>query len=379
MNSPEVLIIGAGLAGTSLAWHLAKDRDVLVLEQGTQHCAEASSQNAGMVRRLAHSAAERTLACRSAQQLQNLPSDDWEGAEPARRQGAVIAISDSSAAVSFVDAVTDLQTQGVEVNELDIDERDRIAPALRHSPIACAWHLPDELVCDAWSLGSGFVRGARRQAACFEFGVKVTDLIIEGKRIRGVRTDRGVIHADQVVLCTAAWTARLIDTDRRPLFPIARHLFFSAPHPLASDAHPWCWIDDVGVYVRPETGGFLCSPCDENIVTAPEGADSRRQPDAYYRAMAQEKLIKHIPELRDLRLSQGWIGLRTFTPDRLPLVGLDPEIEGLAWLSGLGGFGVTCGFALGELCAALLRGETVDWIDASCFDPGRSYETSLQD
>ena len=74
----DVIVVGAGLIGTSVAWHLARTHDVLILEQGGLAGAEASAQNAGMVRQLVRDPVERALATRSAQSLAALP-DSWSG------------------------------------------------------------------------------------------------------------------------------------------------------------------------------------------------------------------------------------------------------------------------------------------------------------
>ena len=75
-----------------------------------------------------------------------------------------------------------------------------------------------------------------------------------------------------------------------------------------------------------------------------------------------EKLAAAIPSVASLPIRAGWTGLRTFTPDRRPLLGPDPEVEGLYWAVGLGGAGVTSAFAVGELVAAKILGKPVDWL-----------------
>ncbi len=110
MHSPDILIVGAGIAGTSLAWHLAGNAEVTVLEQGDQHCAEASAQNAGILMRVESSAFARDLACRSYDLLHDLPSDDWEVA-PFQATGGIYArLSESPALDATFD---DLRRRGV--------------------------------------------------------------------------------------------------------------------------------------------------------------------------------------------------------------------------------------------------------------------------
>ena len=328
-----------------------------VLEQNEQACAEASAQNAGMVRSLVVNPRERALVRRSIELLGDLPGDDWDDATPFRRTGSVVGVVDPDAPVlaGLRVAATSLRSRGVAVDALEGPDVGEAAPALAGGAVSHALHVPDDGVCDAHTLGAGFVRGARRRGVTFDWNTRCLRLLRDGDRVIGVATDRGAVHAGTVVLASAAWTAHLVP--EQELRPLARHLLFSTPHPLATGTHPWCWIEDVGLYLRPETGGFLVSPCDETLVPAPIGPGSTRAVDDHARALAHERIAAHLPALSGLRLRQGWVGLRTFTPSREPLVGADPARPGLFWLTALGGSGVGCSFALGEHAAAALLGE----------------------
>lgn len=344
-------MVGAGIAGTSVAWHLAGARDVLILEQGEQPLSEASAQNAGMLRRFVLRADERRLACRTHELVTATLGPEWDGAEPFRRTGAVIALErpDSRHAAT----AEALREAGVRVEEPSLGTLGELAPALRGAPIASAYWLPDEGLLDAWLLGSGFLRGALDRGARLRTGTRATGLWVEHggcPRLRGVHTSAGDVAAEVVVVATGAWSQPLAATAglARPLLPKARHLFRSAPHALSRPDHPWCWIDDAGLYVRPEAGGFLVSPCDETDHQPAAGPGSAGAFDPLARAIALDKLERSMPALRDLRLTDGWTGLRTFTPTREFLLGPDPDLDGLYWVAGLGGAGVSCAFAIGE-------------------------------
>ena len=366
----DVVIVGAGLAGCATAWHLAGQTSVLLLEQGEQAGAEASSQNAGMVRRLGEDPYERLLAVRTHAWLED-PGDDWRDLAPSRRTGAVIALVEEPHELH--DAASHLRAHGVRIEACD--RPGEVAPALAGSPTAFAWHLPDERVADAHSLIAGFLRGARGRGMELRCGTRVLGLRRRGDRVVGVMTERGPIDAGHVVLAAGAWTAELAAGIgvHRPLVALRRSLLQSAPHALSAPEHPWSWIDDVGIYVRPEGGGFLVSGCDEAIDPPSVGPGSRGSPPPLARALAQHKLATFLPALSPMVLRAGWTGLRTFAPDRRPVLGPDPEAPGLHWAAGLGGFGVTCSYAVGEAVAAWLRGEAVPWFDAAPVSPARAW------
>lgn len=359
--------MGAGLAGCSLAWHLAGHADVVVLDRAPQPGAEASADNAGMIRRFVPEAGERALAQRTHDFLE-APGPDWADHAPSVRTGAVVALVHGSSALH--DAAIGLASAGARIEALK--EAGRVAPILDGARLAHAWHLPDERVADPHGLLRGFVGGATRRGASFRMSTDVQELVCEGGRVRGLRTSDGVVECERVVLAAGAWCGALVESLGldRPLYPLRRTLLHAPNHPSSPD-HPWCWLDDVGLYLRPESGGWLASACDESHDAA--APMSRSSVGAYARALAQDKVARYLPAAEGLRFAGGWSGLRTFAPDRRPILGADPDLEGLFWAAGLGGFGVTCSYAVGEFVADELLARPTPWLDGAAFRPGRAY------
>ncbi len=365
----RTVIIGAGLAGCGVAWHLG-GRGVLLLDQAEQPGAEATAQNAGMIRRLGEDPFERALAVRTAAFLSD-PGEDWADLTPSQVTGALLGLAHDPDHLS--DAVAHLRACGVDVQRCDRPEA--VAPALAGSPLCRAWYVPDERLADAGQILSGLLRGIRRTGGEVRCGVSVQRIVVEGGAVVGVETSAGRIGADRVVLAAGAWSGLLAARLglHRPLIPLRRTLLHTSPHPLSRPDHPWCWIDDVGVYIRPESGGWLVSGCDEAVDPPDVEPGSRGPVEALPRALAMDKLAAHFPALGPVRLSTGWSGLRTFAPDRRPVLGADGEVAGLWWAAGLGGFGVTCGIAAGEAVATWMRGGRTDWLDAEGVSPSRRY------
>ncbi|MEK6607737.1 MAG: FAD-binding oxidoreductase, partial [Myxococcota bacterium] len=140
-----------------------------------------------------------------------------------------------------------------------------------------------------------------------------------------------------------------------PLAPYRRHLALLrgvAPPP---DAPLVYSLDDVS-YARPEEGGLLASPCDEDA--GPPGAPAV---DDRALALLCEKLACYLPAAASARVAKAWACQRTFAPDRLPALGADPRVRGLHWCAGLGGSGVTVGLAAARRVAdALLGGAPIE-------------------
>lgn len=368
----DVLIVGTGLAGTSTAWHLAGARRVRLVDQASQVGAEATAQNAGMQRRLAHDRVERQLACRAGEWMRDPPPAFADGI---RRAGGVLLVEGDAS--RWDEPVADLRARGVEVRDCTGDPG---LPALAGAPHGRAFLVPDEALLDAHHLATAFWQGARAQGATMGLGIRVTGLAVSGGRVTGVHTTTGTLEADAVVLATGAWSGQLARAHGldRPLVPLARHLLHTAAHKLSRADHPWVWFDDAGIYARPEGGGWLVSPCDEAVVEPRPEPGSAGPVDPLFRALAAAKLAVHLPALADARFAGGWTGLRTFTPDRRPMLGPDPDLAGLYWATGLGGFGVTCAFAAGEALAGLLTDQPPDWLDLAAVAPGRAFPEPLQ-
>jgi len=374
-TNPDVLVVGAGLAGLSVAWWLRSKARVRVVDMAAQAGAEASSQNAGMLRRLGEDPYERTLALR-VHELLSAPSTEAL-ADPllSRTTGAVLALAHDP--FHLHDAVSGLRARGVVLEALDAEQLARVAPAMVGSPLVRAWYLPHERVVDAGLLIAALLHDLRQQPGFrLDLGTPVTGLVREKGRVCGVKVGDAVWRADRVVLAGGAWCRGLVAPlgVSRPLIPIRRTLVQTRATTV-STGHPWCWVDDVGVYVRPEGEGWLVSGCDE-AVDAPAGftPGSRGPVGEAERALALDKVGRWFPALGDLAPVGGWTGLRTFAPDRRPVLGADPDLPGLWWCAGLGGFGVTCGLAAGEAVAAWLMDDTVDFLrDPPSVSPGRRF------
>lgn len=372
----DVLIVGAGLAGLSVAWSLRGRGRIRVVDMAGQPGSEASSQNAGMLRRLGEDPYERTLAMRVHALLSDPPTDALADPLLSRRTGAVLALAHDP--FHLHDAVSGLRARGVHLHDLDGPALARVAPAMAGAPLVRAWHLPDERVVDAGLLVSALLADLRATARDFSLDVntRVDALEVAGGRVVGVRIDGRVCAAEQVVLAGGAWCRSLVARHglSRPLIPLRRTLVqtraLRPPGP-----HPWCWVDDVGVYIRPEGEGWLVSGCDEAIDPPQSLAAGSRGPvGEAERALALHKVTRWFPALGDVQAIGGWTGLRTFAPDRRPVLGADPDLPGLWWCAGLGGFGVTCGLAAGEAVAAWMTGDTVDFLqDPPAVSPGRRF------
>ena len=368
----DVTIIGAGLAGCSIAWHLRKTHKVVVIDQAETPGSEASSQNAGMLRRLGEDPYERRLAQRTHLFLEH-PHPDWEGLTVSRKSGALMLLAQDPHHLE--DALSHLRALKVSVQEHR--KPGEIAPYLQKQAFVRAYFLPEEHSCDPKALLLGFVRGAKAQGVDFKLKTQASSLVWDNDQVIGVNTSRGRIYSDKVVLAAGAWSSQIAADSNviRPLTPLRRAVFRlrnNKSQPLDS---PWVWVDDVGIYAKPTADGFLISPCDEHIDPPLPGHSSWGRAIPSQHDLLHDKLQRYFPGLLTHKIEEDWTGLRTFAPDRRPILGPDKEANGLLWAAGLGGFGLSCCVGIGEAIAAWIRDAPTEWLDPRMVSPNRGLST----
>ena len=353
----RVVIIGAGFAGMATAYALvcAGVHDVLVLEREDTCGHHASGRNAALGRQLTEDDTVTGFTMRGAAFLRNPP--------PGFSETPLWAQTGS---VLLVDRAADIERlcERARRRELahEVIEAGALAarwPVLEGVPMAGGVCFASDGVIDVHALLQGFLRGARAGGARVEVGCEV--LGIRGADARPatgdagctVSTSRGDVACDCVILAAGAWVEELgRRAGARPVHfaPIKRHLFVTEAVPALDREAPFVWhIGEQEFYVRPERIGYLLSGCDETEIPP---CDVVPTPGA--REALAEKLGPLAPRLAEIGIARSWACLRTFAPDRRPVVGWDMDLPGLFWVAGLGGHGATGSAAVGKRAAELI-------------------------
>jgi D-arginine dehydrogenase len=360
----EVVVIGAGFAGASTAAALARAGEArgVLLEREPVPGSYASGRNAAIVRQVETEPILRTLVRQSVRLISARPLDDG----PALRPTGGLYLTHDARPDRPAEWVADLCANGVTCELLSAAEARRRFPFLSGLQFAYAVFSPGDGVLDIHGLLTNLLAEARRGGVHPYMNCPVEAVLLRAGQVRGVRTPLGEIRTDVVVDATGAWAGRLgREGMPLPLQPLRRHLFV-ADSPLPPDT-PIVWDLDAGYYFRPEGDGLLLSPCDETPhPPAPPAADFAAA------ELLAEKLDAHAPALSGVAIRRHWPCLRTFAPDRLPVIGWDPDVAGLFHVAGLGGFGAACSLAIGEAAAGLIRGRQPGWIDTAEFSPARA-------
>lgn len=345
----RIVVVGGGIAGLAAAYHLAGDgtRSVTLCEREPLLATHSSARNAAIYVG-ASGGAWGALSRRTRERL-----DDLLGRERWLRADGFIYAASGEAALREEAALA--RAAGAPHTWLGRRELQSRVPALTGGFAEAGLLLPEAGVLDIHLITSHVAERAQACGVQILLGAGVAQVRVAAGRAQGVVLTGGdVLAADAVVLTPGAWASALGAScgTELPLQPLRRHLAQLDPADPVDGRGPTVWaLDDGEVYFRPESGGVLASPCDE--VPWPP---SLPPTDAGALETLAERLGQLAPALGLAAVRRAWACLRTFAPDRLPVIGADPRVEGLYWLAALGGSGMSVGVGAGELLAATVSG-----------------------
>lgn len=347
-NAFDIAIVGGGIAGISAAYHLAGRRSVVVLERETALGYHATGRSAAEFAFRFHTPLVGRLAAVSYPFLTAPPAGFADVPLLRRRGNLIVADREKVDLLATMYAAEGEGMPGVE--RLTVEQAVARAPILRPDWVADAFYDPDCWDIEADSLLQGYAKGARVAGASIRTGVEVRAARREGDAWV-IETNRGEVQAGTLVNAAGAWadaTATLCGVAPLGIVPYRRTaITVDAP---GVDVGALPEISDVGdtFYMKPDAGRLMVSPCD-----ATESPPCDAQPeelDVAYAAWYVEQAT-NIP-MRTI--AHSWAGLRTFAPDKAPVVGFSATAEGFFWLAGQGGFGIQTAPALGSLAAGLI-------------------------
>lgn len=348
----DVLVIGGGMGGASAGYELSRDGRVAVLEREDHLAFHSTGRSAAILMETYGNATIRALTRASRAFLESPPAGF--AAEPLQAPRGTLVVGEPGDAAGLRARLAELEDLVPGVEWLAGGELGRLVPCLLPGRWAGALHEPGAVDLDVNELLQGFVRGLRSRGGEVHAGAGVTGIARAGG-VWTVTTTAGVFQAPLLVNAAGAWAdavGRLAGARPIGLVPMRRTaITFDA----GLDPSPWPFVIDAQetFYFKPESRRVLVSPCDETPVEPCNAA-----PDDYDVAVAVDQL-QRATTLEVRHVAARWAGLRSFVADRTPVVGPDPEVEGLAWLAAQGGYGIQTAPALARLCRALALGQGV--------------------
>jgi len=348
-DTAEFMIVGAGIAGASLAYELSDAHAVTLLEAEDQPGYHATGRSAAFFSEVYGTEIIRALTAASRAFFEQPPAGFAEHPLLEPRDCITLAGPGELAALheQFAELCERAAGLSLESAEFAIER----VPVLRRSEVAgCLWEPASQRI-DVHALLQGYLRGFRRRGRLIT-GARV-QAVSRGKDAWSIETTKGEFKARVLINAAGAWAdqvAALAGAAPLDLQPLRRTVCVIETE-TPCDCADWAAITDLGesFYCIPEAGRLLLSPADET--PAPAGDT---YPDDLDVAVAVDRL-EAVTTLRVRRVVQQWAGLRTFAPDRTPVVGFDSRLESFFWCAGQGGYGIQTAPALSRLAAALLQ------------------------
>jgi sarcosine oxidase subunit beta len=375
IQNAEVVIIGGGIVGSSIAYHLTQAgcRNVVILERESHQGKGSTGKSMGGVR--AQFSTESSIKM----SLFSIPFfRDFEttmGHPSGYRAQGYLLLATNERHMGYLRSNVKIQTAaGLDtVRLVTRDDIVRLVPQLRADDIVGGTFCSTDGFVDPYSVMTGFTLRAVDQGAQLFRDAAVTAIDVDAKGVAAVHSTQGSFATRVVVNAAGAWSAgvaKMAGLDL-PVEPLRRMLVPTEPFEKISHGAPMTIDLSTGFHFRPEGLGLLMA-----------WADPEERPSFntnFDRAFVEKVLtlgVSRVPVLEEVAVnpSRAWTGLYEMTPDHHPILGAAPGIPGLFLASGFSGHGVMHSPATGKILADLILKGTTDLIDAKLLDYSRFAE-----
>ena len=348
----DYLVIGAGIAGASVAYWLAPHGRVVVLERESQPGYHATGRSAALFMESYGTPQVRALTLASRAFFESPPPGFCE--HPLLSPRGALMVATPAEAATLQDHWKVLQQISPRGQWLDAQAAYDLTPVLRKDLLFGAVYEPDASDMDVHAIHQGYLRGVKSQGGQLLLNAEVLSLQHQNS-LWQVQTTAGVCSARVVLNAAGAWAdvvGSLAGAHPLGLQP-KRRAAFTFGLPAGVDASPWpmtigCSED---WYIKPDAGMMLGSPANADPV-APHDV----QPEELDIALAIDR-IQTMTTLQIRRPARTWAGLRSFVADGDLVGGWDDRAPQFLWVAAQGGYGIQTSPAMGQACACLARGE----------------------
>jgi len=358
----QVLVIGGGIIGCSVAYHLTRRgiTDVTVVEQGAL-TGGTTWHAAGLVSQLKASYSLTKLATYSARLFEEL-EDETGQATGYRTPGSISVASDDERWEEILRGASMATTFDVETEVIDLDRAKELFPLLNTEDLVGALYIPRDGVTSPVDTTMALAKGAKARGARIIESVSVTELVAEDGKVVGVETEQGYIEAETVVLASGMWTRQLAATIGVNVPLQACEHFYIVTEPLEGVERGMPTLRDPGgyTYFKEETGKIMAGffeprakvwkldgiPRDFSFGTLPE--------DWEHVGPIFERAVHRVPTLGECGLELFFNGPEAFTPDGVYYLGEAPEVDGCFVAAGFNSVGLQTAGGVGWVLA--------DWI-----------------
>lgn len=344
----DVIVIGAGAAGAGAAAALSSTMRVMLVEQEEQPGYHSTGRSAALFLESYGNAQIRALS-RGSRGFFQTPPDGFSAVPLLRpRKSIFIATQSQRQLLDDMAAEPDIARGAYFIDAQTAVQR---CPLLRGDAIIGGLAEDDSSDIEVHELLQGYLRLLKARSGRLMISSRVSTLERVGS-VWSVGVGRDTYEAPLVVNAAGAWADQVaVMAGLGPLGLVPkRRTAVLVPAPAGLDVDPLPMVIDVAeqFYLKPDAGHLLLSPADE---TPSDPCDA--QPEELDIAIAIDR-IQAVMTLDVRRVIHSWAGLRTFAPDKTPVVGFDPRTEGFFWLAGQGGYGIQTAPAMSEFAIGLI-------------------------
>lgn len=368
-SAAEVVIVGGGVMGTSIAYHLAArgQRDVVLLERSDLFGQGATGKCAGGVRHQFASEINIRLSTESIRMLENFEVEPGH-AIGLRQCGYLFLLTRPEDVAAFRDNVALQHRLGIMTEWQSAEDVRQRLPQVRTDDALAGTFYGRDGIADPSGVIDGYVSAARRLGARLFTGVEVTGLGVRSNGVSNVQTNAGSIEAATLVNAAGPFAAdvgRMLGLDL-PISPLRRQMVLTTPLPEIPLDFPFVIDFATGLYFHREGAGLLTGMANHD-----ERSGTDESVDLDWEQTALEFAVRRMPLLEQAGLASHWAGLYEMTPDAHPLVGRLAPFDNVYVAAGFSGHGFMQGPIIGKLLAEVMLDGRAHTIDITALSPAR--------
>ena len=373
-QSADIVIIGGGVMGASIAYHLASRgmRNLILLEKEEFFGTGATGRCAGGVRYQFSTEINVKLSLESLPMIERFKGETGQDVNY-RQCGYLLVATNEKDAIVFKHNVQMQNRLGVGTQLLSGDEvRERLPMMQFNDALAGTFHHKDGLV-DPNSVVMGYVNAAQRLGVKAANNTEVTGIRVSGGRIEGVETNQGLIKTRMVINAAGPWAGQIgqMAGVHTPIVPLRRQMFTTDPLKEILDDFPFVIDFAQSLYFHREGDGLLIGMSNQN-----EKPGFDQNVDEEFELTNFEAAVERMPLLEKASRASHWAGLYEVTPDAHPIYGTT-NVDGFLVCAGFSGHGFMHGPVSGKLMSELVLDGKFSTVDVSMLDLARFEEGRL--
>lgn len=381
METFDHVVVGGGIVGASVAYHLTrKGAGTVLLLERNELASAASSRAAGLILQTSTKFSRTPLAKLTTSTIPVLEEELGESVGYHDVGSLRVAASENRAA-ELAAMADDASNWDIPVEWPSVTEVRRMVSWLETHTIHKVAFFPTDGYADPYLLGMSYIRAAQARGAVVRPRTEVRDVLMDRQKVMGVVCDAGRVSCSTVIDACGVWAALFSERVGYPLpmAPVRSHYWIIEPAESYGGEHPVTILPDAAAYTRPEVGGLVLgiqeprsATFDARDLPDDPAAFSPTQGEEHWDILADgyEAVAQFFPAIENARFSSYICGLSSYTPDGEIILGPVPGVSGFYAAAGACGSGITLSAGMGDVVADLVLGRKPA-VDVTPFRPDR--------